>query len=51
MTNLLADLAVLEITPLLLKTFSKMTRKIRHANLRVFTQTNSMEIAPKPQDS
>jgi len=27
-----------------------MTKKIKHADLKVFTLTNSMEIAPKPQD-
>jgi len=50
-TNLLTDLVALEMTPLPLKIFLKMIRKIKHANLKAFTPTNSMEIAPKPQDS
>jgi len=50
-TNLLADLTALEMTPFPLKIFPKMIRKIKHADLKVFILTNSMEIAPKPQDS
>jgi len=49
-TNLHADLAVLETIPSPLKTFLKMIRKTKHANSKAFTQTNSMEIACKPQD-
>jgi len=49
-TNLLVNLAALETTPLPLKIFLKMIRKIKHADLKGFTPTNSMEIAPKPQD-
>jgi len=50
-TNPLANLAALGMTLFLLKIFLKMIRKIRHADLKVFTLTSSMEIAPKPQDS
>jgi len=41
----------LEITPSLLKIFLKTIRKIKHVNSKVSTLINSMEIAPKPQDS
>jgi len=50
-TNPLANLAALGMTPFLLKIFPKMIRKIKHADLKVSTLTNSMEIALKPQDS
>jgi len=50
-TNPLADLVALGMTPFLLKIFLKMTRKIRHADSKVFTLISSMVIAPKPQDS
>jgi len=50
-TNLLADLAALEMTLFPLKIFPKTIRKIKHANLKASTPTNSMEIVPKPQDS
>jgi len=49
--NLLADLAAPEMIPFLSKIFQKMTRKIKHADLKEFTPTSSMEIAPKLQDS
>jgi len=49
--NLHTDLAVLETIPSLLRTFLKMIRKTRHTDSKAFTQTNSMEIAYKPQDS
>jgi len=51
MTNLLTDLAVREMTPLPLRIFPKMIKKIKHADLRASTQTNSIEIALKPPDS
>jgi len=49
--NLLANLTALEMTLSPLKIFPKTIRKIKHTDLKVFTLTNSMEIAPKPQDS
>jgi len=50
-TNPLVHRAALGMTLFLSKIFLKMIRKIRHADLKAFTLTNSMEIAPKPQDS
>jgi len=49
-TNLPTDLVALEMTPFPLKIFLKMIRKIKHTDLKGFTLTSSMEIAPKPQD-
>jgi len=50
-TNLPADLAALETTCFPLKIFPKTIRKIKHTDSKGFTLTNSIEIAPKPQDS
>jgi len=49
--NLLADLTAPEMTPSPLKIFPKTIRKIKHADSKVSTPTNSMGIAPKLQDS
>jgi len=46
--NLLTDLVALEMILSLLKIFLRMIRKKKHADLKVFTQTNTMEINPKP---
>jgi len=51
-TNCLADHVVLEKTPFLLQTFLKIEiRKTRHIILKASTQTSTMEITLKPQDS
>jgi len=52
MTNLLTDLAALEMTPFPLQISQKIKiRTTKHIALRVFTLTNTMEIVLKPQDS
>jgi len=50
-TNPLADLAAQEMTLFPLKIFPKTIRKIKHVDSKVFTPTNSMEIALRLQDS